>query len=933
MRNLPIGIVLLISVLSAQAQILYKGNPECLKRNAEKIIVNTDDRTMKYIQILQDYSLTNQALPQYLQKAYDLKLPAKYRLVSKYSDRSGMLHSRYQQLVNAVPVLGGEFNIHEKEDRIMAVNGTLHDIREQDGNIVLTEREALKIALDNINAEKYAWEDSSKEKFIKYIKNSPSATFYPAGELFYIPYKDHKKTGQHVLAYKFDIYALKPLRRTEVYINVTNGEIELTLEKIINSYSEGTAVTKYSGTRPITTEYYNGSYRLRDGTKGNGIETFNMNNSENTGMATDFTDADNYWNNFNPYQDEVATDAHWATEMTYDYFYNIHGYNSIDNAGFKLISYVHYGYDFVNAFWDGYSMTYGDGNDTIGPFTTLDVVGHETTHGLSQFSADFIYSGEPGGLCEGFSDIFGTCVEFYARPERANWLNAEDIGFVIRSLSDPKSCQLPDTYQGEYWWDIQDPHYWCGPFEYWFYLLSEGGSGINDLDYSYNINGIGMEKAEQIAFRTLVVYLTSGSGYSDARDYSILAAIDLYGMCSDEVQAVTDAWVAVGMPASSEDSYNLGFFQADNTVFCTVPATVNFYSSLGEDATHFWLFGDGTVSTLSNPEHTYLSPGDYTICHTVQIVQGNCQGNASLIKQDYIKVYEPGNCFYIFPDNGADTLDLCHALLYDNGGEQNNYSENINSRLTIRAPAATNIRLFFEYYYLESGYDYLLVYDGETDSAPLLATLTGSGINYIISSSSNSVTLRFFSDEIITDRGFKLLADCNMPGFQPVADFDIVPAAYNQFYFINLSRNDPRFFLWYFGDGGSSTLENPFHQYTQSGLYDVSLTATNPYGSHTATRYACINITSSDGPDPLVGETADLLQITENGNTVTVHSKTPMNSVRIYNSLGQLIRTSADLPVNTYDYEFSLCDFTCDLYLIQVQTRTGIFNKKMIFKN
>lgn len=927
LKNCLSFIIIIISILPTKAQFLYKHHPECQKCNAEMVILNKDNGTIKYIQLLQNYSLQKQNLAQYLQKAYNLQNPANYKLLSKHTDKLGITHYRYQQLVNDIPILDGKFIVHEKNARIISINGTLYPVQVQSKNILFTERDALKIALNKINAEIYAWENINKENFIKYLKNDPSATFYPKGEPLYIPFDDYKKSGQHILVYKFDIYALKPLRRTEVFVNVMNGEIELTLEKIINSYSQGTAITKYSGTRPIITEYYNGSYRLRDGTRGNGVETYNLQNTEYQENAVDFTDSDNYWNNFNQNQDEVATDAHWATEKTYDYYYNIHGYNSIDNQGFKLISYVHYGEQFVNAFWDGYSMTYGDGNDTIGPFTTLDIVGHETTHGLSDFSANFLYFDEPGGLCEGFSDIFGTSIEFYARPERANWLCGEDISWVIRSLSDPKSCYLPDTYQGEYWWNIQDPHYWCGPFEYWFYLISEGGSGTNDFGYSYNIEGIGIEKAEQIAFRTLITYLVSNSNYMDARDYSILATIDLYGMCSDEIDVVTEAWKAIGLPEAT--SYNLSYFYANDSIFCSTPATVTFYSNLEEDATHFWLFGDGTVSTEPNPEHTYMNAGEYTIHHIVQIQGGeNCQGNYTLTKENYIKVYEPENCSFTMPNTGSDFIDLCYGILYDDGGEQNNYSNYVNSIVTIQSPMASNIKLYFEYYNMESSYDYIRIYDGDTILNPVLAILTGSGTNYSVISSTNAITLQFVSNGSITYSGFKLYWECNLYGFPTVADFDFYKINNNQYYFVDLSENNPQYFLWNFNDGATSTLQNPLHEYTQNGLYDVSLTASNQFGTHTKTKYACINITTADVQD--LYESDYSFYIIKNHNHALVKSSIPFYTINIFNTFGQLIKTYSNFAENTTEYKFPLTNFSKGLYLIQIQTKEGVFNKKII---
>ena len=180
-----------------------------------------------------------------------------------------------------------------------------------------------------------------------------------------------------------------------------------------------------------------------------------MNQGDVYGNAVDFTDTDNNWNNVNTNLDEYATDAHWGAEMTYDYYLNNHGRNSIDDNGLALKSYIHYQAGpnpFFNAFWNGNWMTYGDGNgNNVTPLTSMDIAAHEVTHGLTQHTASLIYQGESGALNESFSDIFGTCIENFARPSNWNWTLGEDIGTIFRSMSNPNTFNDPDTYMGTYW--------------------------------------------------------------------------------------------------------------------------------------------------------------------------------------------------------------------------------------------------------------------------------------------------------------------------------------------------------------------------------------------------------------------------------------------------------------------------------------------------
>jgi bacillolysin len=166
---------------------------------------------------------------------------------------------------------------------------------------------------------------------------------------------------------------------------------------------------------------------------------------------------------------------------------------------------------------------------------------------------------------EGFSDIWGACVEYYAAPTKQTWLIGEDIerrtGHVsLRSMSNPNVEAQPDTYGGTYWKTVNctptstndycGVHTNSGVLNHWFYILTVGKVGTNDLGNAFSVTGIGIDKAAKIAFRTESVYLTSNSTYANARTYGIQAAKDLYGANSAEVIATTNAFYAVGLGAA-----------------------------------------------------------------------------------------------------------------------------------------------------------------------------------------------------------------------------------------------------------------------------------------------------------------------------------------------------------------------------------------------
>lgn len=212
-------------------------------------------------------------------------------------------------------------------------------------------------------------------------------------------------------------------------------------------------------------------------------------------------------------------------------------------------------YDYSNSSkYDYIYLGSGDGI-TCRDWASLDVVGHEFTHGVSRHTVNFSKSScESSALKESFSDIFGTMIEFYVKGDAGNYEMCEDVAIdptKKRSLQSPKSYGDPNTYQGQNWYYGTDvstaEHTNNGVQNYWFYLLAEGGNGYNDNGDYYSVQGIGKDKAAKIAYRNLTSYLISSSIYSSARAGSIWAAIDLYGECSFEVQQVINSWNAVGV--------------------------------------------------------------------------------------------------------------------------------------------------------------------------------------------------------------------------------------------------------------------------------------------------------------------------------------------------------------------------------------------------
>ncbi len=538
-------------------------------------------------------------------------------LKNKSKDEYNFTHYRFNIYYQSQQVFGATIIAHVKNNNVLKFNGFyIPYLKAQE--IEISEKEALNKALKYVNAKQYKWELPSEEKALQRDQNNPFASYFPKGELVYAPKNGLFKTNNYQLTYKFDIYAHAPISRQEIFVNAKTGDITYTNDLIHIADQVGTALTGYSGNQTITANSSNSGFILEESGRGNGIGTYNMQNGTDYNAATNFTDSDNNWSYTNT--DKFALDAHWGAEITYDYYLNNHNRNSVDGNGKALISYVHYDVNYANAYWDGNRMTYGDGGNGNNPYTTPKIAGHEITHGLTQYTAALVYQDESGAINEAFSDIFGRSIEAYGRPNNTDWVLGNGLGFIMRDMSNPNLTQNPDTYQGTYWYtgtsDNGGVHNNSGVLNYWYYLLTDGGTGTNDNGDNYAVTGIGLTNASKIAFRTLTVYLTPTSTYQDAYNYSIQAAEDIFGACSPELESTHNAWYAVGFGNGSTGAISAVFSQSISEG-CETPMSVSFSNNSSSSSNFTWYFGDGSTSNSPNPTHIYTTAGNYNVSLSV----------------------------------------------------------------------------------------------------------------------------------------------------------------------------------------------------------------------------------------------------------------------------------------------------------------------------
>ncbi|MFI1523911.1 M4 family metallopeptidase [Kitasatospora cineracea] len=487
-----------------------------------------------------------------------LGLGAQEKLVVKdvVVDADGTRHFRYERTYNGLPVLGGDLVVHQ------AANGKLKSTdKAVAGSLApaslspkLTAGQAAGKATGAVQATVGIAKDADESALTSVSGASGDAQLVVWAA-----------DGAPRLAYRTTVEGLRadgtPSRQLLV-TDADTGAVLSTHEEIQTANATGTGNGVFVGNVSLTTNYTGTAYQLKDATRGGQYTTTLANKT--SGKGTLYSKSTNTWGNgLASNKESAAVDAQYGAAVTWDFYKNTFGRNGIRNDGVGAYSRVHYGSNYVNAFWDDscFCMTYGDGASNTHPLTELDVSGHEMSHGVTANTAGLNYSGESGGLNEATSDIFGTMVEFYANLAKDNpdYLIGELIdingnGTPLRYMDKPSK----DGASADYWSSTvgsKDVHYSSGVANHFFYLLAEGSGAKTINGVSYNsptysgssVTGIGRDKAAQVWYRALSVYMTSTTNYKGARTATLSAAADLYGSGSAEYNAVAAAWTAVNV--------------------------------------------------------------------------------------------------------------------------------------------------------------------------------------------------------------------------------------------------------------------------------------------------------------------------------------------------------------------------------------------------
>ncbi|MDQ0774393.1 Zn-dependent metalloprotease [Streptomyces aurantiacus] len=475
--------------------------------------------------------------------ADEIGLGAEEKLVVRdvIKNADGTTHTRYERTYAGLPVLGGDLVVHEtKAGKTQGVTkATKATIKVSDVTPDIARSTAEKQAVSAAKAE------GSKESA---ADKAPRKVVWAAD-------------GKPALAYETVVGGFQHDGTPQELHVVTDAETGKKLYEW-EAVKTGTGNSQYSGKVTIGTSLSGSTYQLNDTSRG-AHKTYNLNRGT-SGTGTLFTDADDTWGTGAASNTQTAAvDAHYGAQVTWDFYKNVLGRTGIKNNGVAAYSRVHYSSGYVNAFWQDscFCMTYGDGSGNSKPLTSLDVAGHEMSHGVTANTAGLNYSGESGGLNEATSDIFGTAVEFYAAnaSDVGDYLIGEKIdingnGTPLRYMDKPsKDGASKDSWSSSL--GSVDVHYSSGPANHFFYLLSEGSGAktINGVSYNSStsngstVTGIGRDKATKIWYKALTEYMTSTTKYAGARTATLSAASALYGSTSTEYKAVAAAWSGVNV--------------------------------------------------------------------------------------------------------------------------------------------------------------------------------------------------------------------------------------------------------------------------------------------------------------------------------------------------------------------------------------------------
>lgn len=470
-----------------------------------------------------------------------------------FTDDEGMTHVTVQQHVRGVPILGAQAIVHWAAEA--RVSGPPNAAPES-----VTDSLERRVSVDTVDTTPALTATEAIERALSHVPCPTCLTSPPQADLLVLV------EGATSLAYRVKLRRVDGTKHTSMpvlFIDAQDGRLLSQYDNL----QRGTGVSNYSGTVAIATYQspVTGAYTMED--LGRKLGTVDNRLSTDKTFGTWFTDTDDVWND--PAQ-ATGVDVQYGMAKTYDYYLNVHGRKGIDGAGgptpaiasngtpiFKAITEYGYPFDGTNAFWDSDAIVFGQAKPGVLPRVSLDVVGHEWTHGVIEKTSGLTYRGESGSLDESLADIFGAMVERSVRGESpATWMHGEDYftpgvpGDADRYFATPHAAVgygsalggQPDHYSERS--TGLDVHSNSGIGNKAFHLLAKGGTH----HLGGTMTGVGADVAAKIFYKAMTAYMTESTDFEGARAATLQSAKALgYGAASSTYKAVDKAWCMVGV--------------------------------------------------------------------------------------------------------------------------------------------------------------------------------------------------------------------------------------------------------------------------------------------------------------------------------------------------------------------------------------------------
>jgi bacillolysin len=496
-----------------------------------------------------------------MQRSGDLRL----RTVTDDTLLAGRSHERLDQYYQGVRVLGADVTRQMDGPLSVSVFGQIYP----SVNIDTTPQLSAEMASDNLRQ-----------------LGPPDLVIDQGPELVILPIDiGGDAAGGYALAYRFLVKT--PTDRIVYFLDARSGAVILQYSNIQRQAAIGKGTGVFGDTKKVSARADRGEYVTEDLLRPPDIATFDM--KGNVARALDFLNGaislgvndlasspDNVWT------DGPDVDGHVYAGYTYDYYFKRFGRHGLDNNDLALTVVLHparrsdlgsassdiVGLFYLNAFYAGNGVVvYGEGlppgfrsaafHQTVDFFSSgLDIVAHELSHGVTEFSSGLIYMNESGALNEAFSDFMGVSVKFFFQPAGDGLMQASyELGSDvfrpggIRSFDNPGVFGDPDHYSKRYTGtgDNGGVHTNCTIVDQAFYLAIEGGTNRTSGQAVQGVGPANRDQIEKVFYRGFTQMLTANARFSMARAATIQAARDLYGAGSTPERAVTQAWTAVGV--------------------------------------------------------------------------------------------------------------------------------------------------------------------------------------------------------------------------------------------------------------------------------------------------------------------------------------------------------------------------------------------------